>query len=48
MKIYKCSNCGKALDDKLILCCSCGTFCNHDCMNEYHELATNKECEILE
>ena len=47
-KIYKCLNCGKIIDDQLILCCSCGTFCNHDCMSEYHALSnTHEECEIL-
>jgi len=36
----KCKYCNKEIKTSTtfpaILCCSCGSFCDNDCMNKYH------------
>lgn len=33
----KCDNCEKFVNQRLMLCCSCGKFCSIECMQEFHK-----------
>ena len=37
IKLYKCKQCKKKIETRLILCCSCGQFCSKYCQDVYHE-----------
>jgi hypothetical protein len=33
----KCKNCERIITTQYILCCTCGSFCCIECMDEYHK-----------
>jgi hypothetical protein len=33
----KCKQCNKPIYTKIVLACTCGTFCSKRCQNKYHE-----------
>jgi hypothetical protein len=37
-----CKNCGKELNSRYKIYCSCGTFCSVECSREYHHKIEGK------
>lgn len=33
----KCKKCGSIIMQKIVLCCTCGAFCDVICMEHYHK-----------
>lgn len=33
----KCKHCGNQIIEKIVLCCTCGKFCDYVCMEQYHK-----------
>lgn len=44
----KCKFCNKILRETLILCCSCGKFCNDECVADYHTKKCNSRVSVNE
>lgn len=40
----KCKYCNRHIETEMVLCCSCGTFCNAKCQYKYHD-AKSKQGE---
>jgi RNA polymerase subunit RPABC4/transcription elongation factor Spt4 len=32
-----CKNCEIVIQTDIVLCCTCGTFCSKNCMDEWHD-----------
>jgi len=43
----KCSNCNRYIQTRIILCCTCGSFCDRKCQDEYHQKSRKGKKPIM-